>query len=88
MTRPDAGTPPALPTELPVKNTPTNWADVADAIERLWDAALMKGPKSERATAVLLAQWHVETAEGRATPNFNLAGIKCVHPGTQPHQEP
>lgn len=69
-----------------MKVTPTNWADVADAIQRVWNPVLMKGPVSDGAVAVLLAQWHLETAEGRATPNYNLAGIKCVKPEEQSHQ--
>jgi hypothetical protein len=82
----DPPTPPALPTELPVKSTPTNWVDVAEAIERVWDRNLMGGPLTPNATAVLLAQWHIETGEGSATSNFNLAGMKCTKPATQQHQ--
>jgi hypothetical protein len=46
----------------------------------------MGGPVSDRGVAVLLGQWHLETAEGRATPNYNPAGIKCVKPDEQWHQ--
>jgi hypothetical protein len=83
----DSPCPPSAPhLEIPVKVTPTNWADVADAIQRVWNPVLMKGPISNGAVAVLLAQWDLETAEGRSTPNYNLAGIKCIKPDAQRHQ--
>src|SRR5262249_54175911 len=56
---------------------------------RVWDPDKkigMDGPVTDNAVATLLGQWHLETNQGKATPNFNLAGIKCRHPDQFHHQ--
>ncbi|MGL4554670.1 MAG: glucosaminidase domain-containing protein [Gemmataceae bacterium] len=75
--------------EVKVTVTVTTWGDVADAIYRVWYAApegFMGGPVTPEGVAVLLSQWKLETGKGLSTPNFNLAGIKCVHPEHYYHQ--
>lgn len=68
-----------------MKLTPKNWQEVADAIRKKWPS-VMGDQATDLAVSVLLAQWHLETDEGRAMPNFNLAGIKCTKPGEELHQ--
>lgn len=65
------------PLFIPPCRTPTPAVDVYDAIAEAWPA-VVGGEPSRDSILVLLAQWGIETGDGRACWNFNLGNVKRV----------
>jgi hypothetical protein len=61
--------------ELPNKLTPMSADEVAAALSNAFKAAEGKKP-SEKVLSLLLAQWALESANGKAIHNYNLTNIK------------
>jgi hypothetical protein len=61
--------------ELPDKYTPMTADEVAKAVSAAFKQMTGKAP-SKKILALLLAQWALESANGRAVHNFNLTNIK------------
>ncbi len=76
-----------IPLEQAITWTPATPKSVFVALRNAWNANAreMGGPATTQAVAVLLAQWAVETEEGRNCWNWNLPNIKCANRESQYH---
>lgn len=63
---------------VPHRLTPASPREVFDALHEAWRAVIVTPNPSNESLLVLLAQWGIETGNGRSLHNYNLGNAKRI----------